>query len=506
MVKTFMPSVHEAQLELINRELSERLEGSFHDFIEYFFPIIEGADFIFKDHHEQIIEKLESVVALKILRLVINIPPGYGKTELVIVLFSAWCYAKFPRCRNLHLSYGDDLATNNSVKVKAIIGLKEFQDLWPTQFDKAISGKGHWKTEQGGEFRATATGGMVVGFRAGRLDDEFSGALLIDDPIKAEDAQSSVLRNKINDRLNNTIKSRLMTADTPIVLIMQRIHDDDPAGYLLEGGTGDDYELLNIPVIIDAGTENERALWPEKDPLEYLKSYQLAAPYVFSSQYMGNPVPDDGVFFQRDMFHWYNELPHGEYFGACDYATTDGAGDYTELGVFLVTPDGKIYVVDWWSGQSTSDVWIEQQLDLVDRYKIKRWAGETGPIRNATEPFLKRRMEERKLFFTRDWFSHAVASKEQNARGFQALTSSGRVYLPEGEQWAVELLEQLCRFPMGKFDDKVDTCSLFAKMVNKIWSDEQIIPIEKSEPQGLTLNELIAANKRSKSKQGRNRL
>ena len=89
-----------ATLELIRRKRAKALESSLHQFIEYFFPIMEGVDFIFKEHHSLIIDELEAVYAGDINRLIINIPPGYGKTELVVVLFSAWCLAKEPRSRS----------------------------------------------------------------------------------------------------------------------------------------------------------------------------------------------------------------------------------------------------------------------------------------------------------------------------------------------------------------------------------------------------------------------
>lgn len=490
-----------AELELRLRDDREKLEGSLQDFITYFFPITEGTDFIFKEHHLEIIEDLEAVYNGDITRLIINIPPGYGKTELVVVLFCAWCYAKTADCRFLHLSYTSELTSTNSVKIKDIINTEEFQDLWPTEFSKEINGKEHWQTTHG-EFRGKSTGGTVTGFRAGRITEGFHGALIIDDPIKPEDAESDIIRKKMNKRLVNTVKSRIMHEDVPVIMIMQRIHDNDPAGFMLEGGMGDEWKLLKIEAIRKDKKGNEYALWPEKDSLEYLQSYKAAAPYEFSGQYQQTPVPDGGVFFKRDDFNYYDfkDLPPGEDFGSSDFATTDDAGDFTEHGIFRVTPDGKIYVKDWWGDQSTSDVWIESMLDLAEEHDVDMWSGETGPIKGATEPFIKRRMVERKVFMKLEWFSHSEASKEQNARGFQALVSSGRVYVPRGTDWAEALIDQLCRFPRGKYDDKVDVCSLFAKMINKLWAQEAIVNTEKlDEPE--TIQDLI--NRSRQRKKGR---
>lgn len=486
----------QAEYELRLREKRRLLEGSFKEFITYFFPIVENVDFIFKDHHLKIIDKLEDIYNCRIDRLVINIPPSYGKTELVVILFCAWCYAKTKDCRFLHLSYSADLTASNSLKIKNIINLPEYQELWAMEFSKEMNGKERWRTEHNGEFRAASSGGAVTGFRAGRLTEGFSGALIIDDPIKPEDAESDVLRNKMNARLNNTIKSRLMHQNTPVILIMQRVHDNDPSGFMLSGKTGDSFEHLCIKAIQEDENGNEYAIWEEKDSLEYLQRYRASAPYDFSSQYQQNPVPDSGVFFKREDFQWYDVLPHGEDFGASDYATTTDSGDFTEHGVFRVTPTGSVYGVDWWSGQAASDEWIESQLDLGIAHGVKMWAGETGPIRNATEPFLKRRMLERKHLMVLQWFSHAEASKEQNARGFQAIVSAKRFYLPK-EQWAYDLVDQLCRFPRGKFDDKVDVCSIFAKMYNKMWSSEAIV-IKDTLPPPNSIGDIIAQHRRNK--------
>lgn len=553
-----------ARLEIKRRERRGKLEGSFKEFIRYFFPIVEGTRFIFKEHHNEIIEKLEAVYNGDCSRLIINIPPGYGKTELVVVLFCAWCYSKTADCRFLHLSYTSDLTSTNSVKIKKILNTKEFQGLWPTPFSKEINGKEHWQTEKG-EFRAKSTGGAVTGFRAGRMGDRdldldelseeelyeiaaeggieltysdegdwlgseedkdiiagiaskdggFHGALIIDDPIKPEDAESDVLRNKMNRRMVSTLKSRIMHEDVPVILIMQRVHDDDPAGFMLgdpdkpeePGETGDVFDLLTIEAIRTDKDGNEYALWPAKDSLAYLQRFREKAPYEFSSQYQQNPVPDDGIFFQRHQFNWYepDELPHGEDFGSSDYATVKEAGDFTEHGVFRITPNGDLYAKDWWGGQETSDEWIEHQLDLAIFHNIKMWAGETGPIKASIEPFLKRRMLERNHPMVLEWFNHSEASKEQNARGFQAIVASGRFYVPRGTKWAEALVEQLCRFPRGKFDDKVDACSLLAKMINKLYA-KKALTNETSLPKPDTIDDIIKRHKQAKkSKRVNNR-
>ena len=221
-----------------------------------------------------------------------------------------------------------------------------------------------------------------------------------------------------------------------------------------------------------AGTDNGLATgnpvyWSE-ETLKYKRNAMGAQ--TFSTQILLDPIPSDNSFFVREAFNRYDEAPdHLNHYGGSDYAVTDSGGDYTEHGVVGISPDDRIYFVDWWSGQTKADVWIEEQLDLVQAYKPLKWVGETGPIKSAVEPFLTKRMRERRAFVSLVWLSHAKNNKEANARSFQALVEAGRVYIPNTD-WGDELIEQLVRFPKGRFDDKVDVCALIARMIQDMWS------------------------------------
>ncbi len=450
-----------------------KCERDFLFFCRYFFKKRFGIKFIVNSHHHEMADVLQKVAEGKIRRLVINIPPRYSKTEMAVICWIAWCIARNPAAKFIHLSYSDDLVLDNSSQVKELVSSDEFQELWPVKLRADSQSKKKWYTEQRGGLYATSAGGAVTGFGAGSTSLGFGGAIVIDDPLKPDDAESDIKRQRINSRMNTTIKSRVNSRETPIILIMQRIHDDDASGFVLDGGTGEEWEHLCIPAIADG-----KPLWPLKHNLEELEAMQKADKYAFSGQYMQQPVPDDGVFFERDTFKFYDDLPEDlNYYGSGDYAVTEGGGDFTELGVWGVNGT-DIYLVDAWSGQTKSDKWIEKQLDLVDRYKVMKWAGETGPIKSAIEPFLTKRMVERRTFTVLEWLSHAKNNKVANARSFQALVEAGRVHFPR-TQWATEVLNQLLRFPVGKYDDKVDMCSLFARMIGDVWGAQT----PKAEPE-----------------------
>jgi len=228
------------------------LLGSYLYFISYFFGIVEKAQFIISKHHILVADTLNDVLRGDIRRLIINIPPGYSKTEMAVIGFISYCMAKYPHSRFIHLSYSDSLALLNSQKIRDIVLLDEFQELWPLQIKHDTRSKKRWNiAEYGGGVYATSTGGQITGFRAGRPGfDEFNGAIIIDDPLKADDAHSDIERNNVNSRYNNTINSRTFDRNTPIIVIGQRLHEDDLCGFLLNGGSGEKWHHLNLPVMI----------------------------------------------------------------------------------------------------------------------------------------------------------------------------------------------------------------------------------------------------------------
>jgi predicted phage terminase large subunit-like protein len=146
-------------------------------------------------------------------------------------------------------------------------------------------------------------------------------------------------------------------------------------------------------------------------------------------------------------------------YGSSDYAVTDEGGDFTEHGVVGVDPDGDIWVKDWWAKQTEADKWIDSLLDLIKKHKPFCWFGEGGVIKRAINPFLVRRMQERKIFCRHEWIT-SVKDKPTRARGFQARASAGKVHLPVGEI-GDGILDQCLRFPSGSHDDSVDVLSLF---------------------------------------------
>ncbi len=296
------------------------LEQDLLAFCRYFFVEVLGYRMKIAEHHKLLAKTLMRVYDGEIKRLVINLPPGYTKTELAVIHFIAWAMAKNPRCRFIHLTYSNLLALENSSKVKDIIESDEYKTLWPMTLRKDAKAKGAWKNTKGGGMQARAAGGPVTGFRAGQPEEGFSGALIIDDPLKPDDATSILRVDTINNRFNGVFRSRLMKeSETPIIVIMQRISDNDPSAFLLDGGMNQKFHHLNLPALIDSKAKTKKyksrikikheladgPLWEYKHSEEELAGLEVADPYTYAAQYAQNPVPLGGGMFKDKWFQYY---------------------------------------------------------------------------------------------------------------------------------------------------------------------------------------------------------
>lgn len=187
-----------------------------------------------------------------------------------------------------------------------------------------------------------------------------------------------------------------------------------------------------------------------------------------------------GLMFKRDWFKHYDALPeHLSLYLSADYAVTQDGGDFTELGMFGLDTTGDLYVVDWWSGQTDPEQWIEAAIRLVKLHKPQMWFEEKGVILRSLDSAIAKRLRERKVWIAREGLASA-GNKAARALGFAARASAGAVWLPKDQPWSTRLLNQLCAFngQDGKTDDMVDVCSLIARGLDSM-ADAQIPESDK---------------------------
>jgi len=447
-----MISSRDAAVELLARR---RGRDGLLAFTQYTNPNYQAAA-----HHALIAKKLESVERGDIKRLMILMPPRHGKSELASRRFPAFYIGRNPGKQIIAASYNSDLANDFGREVRNIVASPEFGALFQTSLAADSSAANRWHTGSGGMYVAAGVGTAITGRGA--------DVLLIDDPFKdREEADSELRRQRVWDWYTSTAYTRLMPGGA-VVVINTRWHDDDLSGRLLaeqEHG-GDQWDVLSLSATDRAET---KALWPEWYPLERLMQIKAVLPARdWNALYMQNPIPDDGDYFKANWFGEYDQPPTDlRKYGASDYAVTDKGGDFTEHGVAGVDQNGNLYVLDWWREQSTSDVWIDAKCDLILKHEPQCWFGEAGPIRRAVEPFLMRRMSDRKAYCRIEWLA-SIADKPTRARTIQGMASMGKVFLPKSAPWKADLLNQLLRFPAGKLDDGVDVLSLFGRGLQHI--------------------------------------
>ena len=277
-------------------------------FTRTMFRARKGADMKPNWHQKEICNALERAVIGDIKRLIINIPPRSGKTELAVINFMAWCMGNWPHSQFIHASYSKRLATANTYAVRAIMQSEEYQRIFShTQLMDDSKAKDEFRTMHGGVVYATGSDGTITGYGAGSMSGDFAGAIIIDDPHKAGEADSDVMRQNVIDWFQNTMESRKNSDGTPIILIMQRLHESDLSGWLLNGGNGEKWDLIKIPAIGDDGD----SFWPDQFPIDMLERMREANPYVFAGQYMQEPTPRGGGDFKVGNIEIVDALPTG---------------------------------------------------------------------------------------------------------------------------------------------------------------------------------------------------
>lgn len=340
-------------------------ENSHLFFTRLMFKERQGDRFRLGPHHEVICNTLDRVIAGEIERLIISVPPGYTKTEAAVISFIARGLAITKgKARFIHASYSLDLVAENSTAIKDTMATQPFQEMWGIALRADISGKGRWKTDEGGGLLAKPAGGPITGFRAGTMEKGFTGALVIDDPLKPDDATSPIERDKINKRWHTTFKSRLAREDVPVVVIMQRLHTDDFAGYLLKGGAHCRWHHLLLPAEVDSSLEYPKEwthgdpidhglpdgpLWPEKHNEAALEILAADA-YTYAAQYLQRPTAIGGNIFKAEWLKSYRraDLPEIDYRAIyADTAQKTGQeNDFSVLQCWGKGRDGRAYLLD----------------------------------------------------------------------------------------------------------------------------------------------------------------
>ena len=376
-------------------EVRKILMKSFKAFGKWSFHVQMGFPFQSQDFHDVIFDVGQQVVDGKIDRLIITIPPRHSKTQLMSIALPLYSFCHNESSHNIITSYAEDVVLESSGYIRTVMLDPLFQRIFPkVRIDPNKRSLERWGTTKAGVMHAVPTGGKLTGKGAGLLVTNYSGCFVVDDVIKPKDAYSDTVRAEINDRFDNTFMSRLANdgcitdargnevkcARTPMVIIMQRVHDQDLVGYILRGGSSDKYHYLNIPAIVEKETgsaawydklikkqaythaipilydlkrEAEKsALWPARKSLESLEAMKASNPYTYNSQYAGDPSAQGHGLIKEDWWQEYEPQSFDRKRVVRSFITADTAStvkeysDYSVLKHWGVTREKDVYCLD----------------------------------------------------------------------------------------------------------------------------------------------------------------
>lgn len=484
------------------RQFAARLESSFPLFCRWAFYLMNGIEFQWNIVHDLVASSLRLVEAGKIRRLIINEPFRFSKTEEVTILWTTWCIIRNQRSRFLVLSGSDILVRDASGRVRSFLESAEVALMWPhIRVDSGATSKELWKTEAGGFFRAVSIGGQVTGFGAGVLGARIlSGAMIIDDPMKAQDARLVNRAEVINGLYTSTLRNRVNDMRrTPIIVLAQRLGDHDLCAFLLNGGSGEHWYHLRIPGVVIPDEEEKAKARYQKDwrygiPLntclppgfvwdeKYGEETDLAMrvdPDMWSTQVIQNPQLSKGAFFQLSWFRRYHHaeiagglegfvyregekilIEHMEVFA--DTAEKTGEqNDYSVFQLWALGEDGNIYLLDQLRGKwtdpdlvSVSKAWLEKYEDKLPRkYGWRNVCIEDKSSGTGLIEWLKPIWDSRIVPVPRS------RDKISRAHGVTLPLSAGRVYIPTLATWLPDYLAEFAAFSKNMthiHDDQVD--------------------------------------------------
>lgn len=459
---SLLAEVAELEAERITRQLIPR---RLLPFVQRFKPDYQAGWF-----HRRLCTTLErfcaKVEAGLSPRLMIYAPPRHGKSEIVSRAFPSWIAGKHPEWEQIVATYGQDLADDLGRWCKRTLTDPRFSTVFANSRARSDSAAAsRIDLERGGGLRFVGVGGPLIG-RGGNI-------AVIDDPLKnREEADSERYREATRNWYTSVLRTRLAPGGG-IVLMHQRWHTEDLAGWLLETDP-DGWEVENFPAIAEQDEEFRKkgeALHPERWPLKELEALRKdLSPRDWLAMYQQRPVSDEGGYFQKAWMRTYDTTPVvGEVYLAADMAYRTGQdNDRTCIAAFGMSASGDVVflpgiVLD----RLDTGASVEAILDLAKATGAQTLAVGRDMIQGSIGPFLSRRMNEREQWLTVEEIPQKT-DKEARARSFQARMQQGKVLFPSGEMWTQHIQPELLAFPGGKHDDAVDmgahACLLLDKM------------------------------------------
>lgn len=453
-----------AKKELAIRELEKRnkkYSESFYDFLIYYRLKEKKIHLDENRHIKEICDRLEDVFYGRIKRLIINIPPRSLKTEIVSIAFPAWCLWRKDSLKFMDISYASWVAYDNSSACRAMYKSDTYRSIFPRSSDirDDQDTKQYWTTVNWWQYYASGATGTITG--------KWCDIMVIDDPLKPDDAMSDVVRVWVNNNFHNTLKSRLNDkVNGAIVIIMQRLHDDDLCGHLmeLEDKGWEKREKLIIKAIAEEDDQYRKqweSFFEKRFPLSILLELKKANPQTFSSQMQQEPTNKETQEFHEEWYKYHGTesipTPQGlRIFTTVDPAFKQGQeNDNSAITTWWFIGE-KLYILEQTVWRFTADILIEKILYHIQKRSPEKVGIEAFQAQSMIVTFLKQEMQKRWLYTSLEEITQSW-DKLSKLRKLIPLYRNGLIFHKMG----LDQLElELKRFPRWNHDDAIDSLQM----------------------------------------------
>ncbi|MBN1281916.1 MAG: phage terminase large subunit [Alphaproteobacteria bacterium] len=467
---------------MMNRILKSALRADFKSFvIKVFYAVSPGNQYLDNWHIDVICDAIMDMIENKNNRLIINIPPRYMKSIICSVALPAYLLGKDPKTNIICISYNDNLSEKFASDCRNIMQSEWYKELFPmTRLHKSRQSISDFETTAGGGRMATSIGGTLTGRGADWI--------IIDDPLKPSDSLSDAQRDKLNDWYGSTLYSRLNDkTNGKIILVMQRLHQDDLTGHLLESDAK--FRLIKLPVIAQEdekwiiknkifGTEKNilrikgDLLHPARENMDTINDLKFSlGDFDFAGQYQQEPYPLEGGLVREEWFQYFDraEIPWNlntvaNIFISLDSANKTGINNaYSAFCIVVMTRDYKFYLLDVVRGKWDFAELTEKTIEIYNTWKHQLGGGNC--VKLLIEDMASGQQLIQILSKGRDQQGYGFnvegikpeGDKISRLRGTSLFIQQGRLLFPKyDEPWWADFKKELLGFPHTKCKDQVD--------------------------------------------------
>lgn len=453
------------------KELYALFRSDFSYFwMKVFKTLNPGTTYLSNWHIKAMIHVLMQCYTGDIKRLIITIPPRYGKSQLATVAFPSWLLGQDPSKRVIGVSYSQSLSAEHANMTRKVIMEPWYNKTFSaTDISLMKNTETFFQTTKGGSRFATSIGGTLTG-KGGDL-------IIIDDPIKAGEEPSPNALQEVIDFYRGTLVTRLDDKiNGCMIVIMQRVHENDLVGYLLENEPG--WHHLNLPAIADRDfhipigpndtyhRHEGELLHPEREPIEVLNQLRESlGPYSFAAQYLQNPVPIGGGIVKWDWFNQFDKVPERAHDSwivqSWDTAATIKEHSCYSVCTTWLVQNNRYYLINVLRRRMEYPELLSSVITNATAYNARLIIIENN---HGSLPLINTIRNHTTLCTAT---VTPRGDKETRMKAESVAIEAGKVILPTEASWLAEFKREIVRFPKSKHNDQVDSLSQFLYWARK---------------------------------------